>query len=72
MQEALTWIYSIYDLFIDFIFNQAIIVEGVSFGWILVSIIVFGILIRGFLVVPRGIAVAGVSEVERSKWKRAK
>lgn len=58
MQEALSWIYSIYDLFLDFIFNEALIDEGISLGWILVCVIVFGILIRSFIVVPKGIAVS--------------
>lgn len=53
MSEALTYLYYIYDKFIVFVFDTMEIFEGVTVGWIVISLILFGLLIRSVLNVPR-------------------
>lgn len=55
MSEALTYLYYIFDKFVDFVFNVMSIENGVTFGWIVISIFIFSILIRSVLNLPRGI-----------------
>lgn len=53
MQEAITYLYEFYDQFVDFLFNDMEIVAGVTFGWVMIVIIIIGILLRNILAVPR-------------------
>lgn len=53
MNQALTYLYYIYDKFVNLIFNQLEIATNVSIGWILVAVIIFGMLIRNILNLPR-------------------
>lgn len=55
MSEALNYLYYIYDSFIDFVFNTMTISDNVSVGWIAIVVILFGIMIRSILNLPRGI-----------------
>lgn len=52
MNEALTYIYYIFDKFINFIFNEALLFNGVSIGWVVISIFIFSFVIQNILVVP--------------------
>lgn len=53
MSEALTYMYYTFDKFVDFVFNSMIIVPGVTFGWVVISIVLFSLLIRNILNLPR-------------------
>lgn len=53
MNEALTYLYQIYAGFVNLVFNTFEISNGVSIGWILVSVTVFGILINTILNIPK-------------------
>lgn len=53
MNEALTYLYYIYDKFIVFVFDTMEIFDGVTVGWIVISLILFGLIIRSVLNVPR-------------------
>lgn len=53
MQDALNYLYEFYDQFISFIFNDMEIVTGVTFGWVMIVIIIIGILLKNVLAVPR-------------------
>lgn len=53
MATALQYIYYIYQKFIVFVFDTMEIQQGVTVGWILVSITLFGLLIKSILNVPR-------------------
>lgn len=53
MNEALTYMYYIFDRYVDFIFNGMQIVSGVTVGWVLVVIILFAMMIRSILNMPR-------------------
>lgn len=53
MTQALQYLYYIYDKFIVFVFDTMEIVPNVTVGWILISIILFGLIIRSIINVPR-------------------
>lgn len=53
MNEALEIIYQIYFAFIDWIFNRANFISGVSIGWVAVTVFVFSILINNILNVAK-------------------
>lgn len=53
MNQALTYLYYIYDKFINLVFNQLEIAQNVSVGWIIVAVIIFAMLIRNILNLPR-------------------
>lgn len=55
MTDAITIFYSIFDKIYNLIFNQAVIVEGVSVGWVFIVVLIFGILIRMLLNIPSGV-----------------
>lgn len=52
MGEAVTLLFEIYSKFIDFIFDKLEILDGVTIGWIFVSILVFSVLIRSIMAIP--------------------
>lgn len=52
MADAITLLFQIYSHFIDFVFNKAIIANGATLGWICLSVLVFGVLIRSLMAVP--------------------
>lgn len=52
MSEALTYLLDIYSSFITFIFDTMEIENGVTFGWVMLSGIIFIILIRNILALP--------------------
>lgn len=53
MNEALQYLYYIYDKFIVFVFDTMEISPNVSIGWIALSVMLFGLLIRSILNIPR-------------------
>lgn len=55
MNEALSYLYYIFDKFVNFVFNEAYIAPTVSIGWIAVSVIVFSMLISSILNLPHSI-----------------
>ena len=52
MTAALELLFQIYFKFIDFIFDKAQIFDGVTLGWIALSVLIFGVLIRSLMAVP--------------------
>lgn len=53
MAQALVYIYDIYTAFLNLIFNIFVIDTGVSVGWIIVVVIVFGLMITNILNLPK-------------------
>lgn len=53
MSEAIEILYQIYFAFVDWIFNQANIVPGVSIGWIAVTVFIFSVLIHSLINIAR-------------------
>ena len=52
MSDALELLFQIYFKFIDFIFDKAQIFNGVTLGWVALSVLIFGVLIRSLMAVP--------------------
>lgn len=52
MTEALGYIYTIFDRFITFIFNDMALFPGVTFGWICITIIIFYYVLSNLLTIP--------------------
>jgi len=55
MENAFTLVFSILGRFLDLFFNQMVIVQGVTVGWILIVCLMFGIVISSLLNVPNGV-----------------
>ena len=55
MSEALSYLYEIFDGFLDLMFNQFYLFTGVSVGWVAVTVLIFGLVIRSILNVPRSV-----------------
>lgn len=53
MAQALGYIYDIYSGFLNLVFNVFAIESGVTVGWIIVSVIVFGLMINNILNLPK-------------------
>lgn len=53
MTEALTIFYSIYNALFTTLFERIFIVNGVSIGWVFVTIFIFNLLMRSLLSLPR-------------------
>lgn len=52
MVDAINLLFQIYLKFVDFIFDKAEILNGVTLGWIVLSVLIFGVLIRSLMAVP--------------------
>lgn len=76
MSNAIDIFYYIFTQFINFFFNSYIL-EGVSLGWVVITCIIFGILIRSVLNIPHGLissaenkkATLEYRDEVRSRWK---
>ena len=67
MNNALGYIWYIFDKLINWFFNDALIVSNVSIGWVLVVITVFAMLIRSLLNIPRGARRLNTDRLARDK-----
>ena len=67
MTEALNYIWYIFDKLINWFFNDTVLFEGVTIGWVIVVITVFGLLIRSLLNVPRGAQRISADRFTRNK-----
>lgn len=65
MQDAIKLFYQILHILVSWIFS-AEIVSGVSLGWVFVSIIVFSLLIRNILNVPKRSTTFKVSKNDKN------
>ena len=66
MIEALGYIYSIFNKFIEWIYNEANLFPGVSLGWIISDGVIFAMLIRSLLNIPQSIPKRDSSKSEKS------
>lgn len=67
MNEALNYIYYCYDKFINFIFNTCDFGNGITIGWIIISVFVFNILISNILAVPTKSQGMSISKYKASR-----
>lgn len=65
MTEALGYLYYIYDKFIDLVFNRLEITENVSIGWVIISVMLFSMLIRSILNLPRGVRFTSSPKIQK-------
>lgn len=56
MSDAITVFFYVFNKIYNFLFNEALIEENVSIGWIFVTVVIFGLIIRTVLNLPSGVA----------------
>lgn len=69
MAEALQYLYYIFDKYVGFVFDDMEIFSGVTVGWVAVTVILFSLMIRSILNVPRSVNFRSV-RARRSKDER--
>lgn len=52
MTEALGYIYEVFDRFIQFVFDDMVLFSGVTFGWVIISLLIFGFVLSNLLTIP--------------------
>lgn len=57
MADALTYFYYFFNKMLTFVFSTMAIQSGVTVGWIIVSVIVMGMLVRTILNIPKGVNI---------------
>lgn len=56
MSDAITLFFYIFNKIYNFLFNEALIEPNVSVGWVFVTVVIFGLIIRTILNLPSGVA----------------
>ena len=55
MTQALTYIYQIFNKFVQLMFNDFEMFSGVTVGWVIVSVMLFNLMIVNILNLPRSV-----------------
>lgn len=63
MSDALNYLYLIYDNMLDLLFNQFYMFTGVSVGWVMITVIIFSIVIRSILNVPKRMSFRKINSI---------
>ncbi len=53
MSDAINIVFYIFNKFINLLFNEIQIIQGVYLGWVLLVILLFGIIFNSLLNIPR-------------------
>lgn len=53
MNDAINIVFYIFNKFINLLFNEIQIVQGVYLGWIIIVVVIFGIIFNSLLNIPR-------------------
>lgn len=53
MSEAINIVFYIFNKFINLLFNEIQILEGVYLGWVILVVIIFGIIFNSLLNIPK-------------------
>lgn len=53
MSQAINVVFYIFNKFINLLFNEIQIVEGVYLGWVIIAVIIFGIIFNSLLNIPK-------------------
>lgn len=61
MTEALQYIYYIFDKLLDWLFNSAEFFPNVTIGWVIITIILFGMVIKSIINIPRSVRRSNIS-----------
>lgn len=64
MSDAITLFYKVLQIIVSWVFS-AELVSGVSIGWVFVSILVFSLLVRNILNIPKKSTIYSVSGHEK-------
>lgn len=64
MNDALTYIFYIFNKVIDFLFNKEFF-SGVSIGWVFIVVSVFAIVIKSVLNLPSGLIFKNLKKDEK-------
>ena len=67
MSTALGYIWYIFDKLINWFFNDTEMFEGVTIGWVIIVVTVFGLLIKSLLNIPRGARRISTDRLSRDK-----
>ncbi len=67
MTEALGYIWYIFDKLISWFFNDTEMFEGVTIGWVIIVVTVFGLLIRSLLNIPRSARTVNTNRLPRNQ-----
>ena len=53
MSDAINIVFYIFNKFINLLFNEIQIIEGVYLGWVIIVVILFGIIFNSLLNIPK-------------------
>lgn len=53
MSQAINVVFYIFNKFINLLFNEIQIVDGVYLGWVIIVVIIFGIIFNSLLNIPK-------------------
>lgn len=53
MSQAINVVFYIFNKFINLLFNEIQIIEGVYLGWVILVVILFGIIFNSLLNIPK-------------------
>ena len=67
MTDALNYLYYLFDSLISWIFNDAEFFPNVTIGWVIITCILFGMVIKSILNIPRGIRRTSIKSSTSNK-----
>lgn len=70
MAQGIEVVYTIIQRLINLLFNEIYILNGVSLGWIVTTILIFSILFNSILNIPQGLISSAIEKNERKNSKR--
>lgn len=66
MSEAINIVFYIFNKFINLLFNEIQILEGVYLGWVIIVVIIFGIIFNSLLNIPK-LGIMDTSKERKTK-----
>lgn len=66
MSDAINLVFYIFNKFINLLFNEIQILEGVYLGWVILVVILFGIIFNSLLNIPK-FGIMNLSNERKSK-----
>lgn len=66
MSQAINIVFYIFNKFINLLFNEIQILEGVYLGWVIIVVILFGIIFNSLLNIPK-LGIMNIGKERKSK-----
>lgn len=66
MSQAINVVFYIFNKFINLLFNEIQILEGVYLGWVIIVVILFGIIFNSLLNIPK-LGIMNIGKERKSK-----